>query len=230
MKTKRKEDPGVTTARSRPLIGGVSRPVVSARRQLAVAVLDASESMHGSKIQEVIQATRDLHGELADPANRGAFDMAAAAYAERALVLVPVKAATEIRPEDFVVDVGVVGTFTSIGAGLARAQELIKKVAGAADMLRPIVVLLTDGQNNYGQDPEVVAKSLKQSADIVAVGFGADADMQALAKIATSPQHAIRCADGKALRAFFTHLGATMSTAIRSGADAASMLSGVMKG
>ena len=54
--------------------------------------------------------------------------------------------------------------------------------------LRPIVVLCTDGDHNEGPPPEAVATALRTKADLIAVGFGEDADMALLRRIATSPE------------------------------------------
>ena len=97
--------------------------------------------------------------------------------------------------------------------------------------MKSIALLLSDGCSNCGGDPEGVATALKTKADVIAIAFGADADLPRLERLATTPAHALRCANGGELRRFFATVGATMSRSLQGGGDAAALLgNGVLRG
>lgn len=207
---------------------GVSRPMVrAAQQQCAVCVLDTSSSMAGAKIEEVNAALVALVDELADPKNRGAFFIEVVKYANDASVHLARTAAADARREDYTIPSNAVGGFTSISAGLSVASDLVDgSLRAEGEWMRPVVLLLTDGQHNRGADPLSVATPLKKKADILAVAFGADADLARLSALATSPQHALRCASGADLRKFFATVGRTMSQAARGGGQSVAALLG----
>ncbi len=226
-----------TVARDGPLVRSVSRPVGvrAAQSQIAIPVFDTSSSMAGSKIDEANAAGTALAVELADPKNRDAFWIGEVVYANEARVHLAPKRATEVRPEELAVKTGIVGSWTNITAGLTTALGLVEQsLQSPGNWARPVVVLLTDGQHNTGPSPETVAATLKTKADLLAVAFGADADLAMLERLATSPQHALRCVSAAELRKFFQAVGRTMSQAARtgSGQSVAALLGqgGVLRG
>ncbi len=223
-----------TIPRDGPLVG-VSRPVVGAsQQQCACVVLDVSSSMSGAKITEANAAVAALVTELADPKNRGAFSITTVIYAEQAKVHLALKRVAEVRPEELAAKVGEMGAWTNITAGLTTGLEVIEKsLAEKGTWARPVVVLLTDGQHNRGPAPENIAGTIKGKADLLAVAFGADADLAMLERLATSPQHALRCGNGAELRKFFQMVGRTMSQAARTGGQSVAALlgkGGVLRG
>lgn len=231
-----KGDAPMTIARTGPLVTGVSRPAFAqSRLQLAAIVLDSSGSMAiGAKIDDANAAAVALNTELADPKNRGGFHAALIAYGDHAVVQMPAKRAVDVRPDELAVQVGTVGTGTNLTAGLELALDLIERsLKDGRQWARPVVVLMTDGHHNAsGSSPESVAGKIKAKGDLVAVAFGADADMALLRKLATSSKLAVRCSNGAELRKFFATVGATMSVARQTGQSAAALLgaSGVIRG
>lgn len=218
-----------TVMRDAPLVRGVSRPNVgAARQQLAIAVMDVSGSMDGAKSDEALIALAALLGALADPKNRGAFSVAIIAYGSTAATRIPVTKAADARPEEFMHNAAatpISPLSTNIAAGLAEALKVVEQGPSGPEWLRPIVVLMTDGLHSVnGADPEAAASELKKRADLVCGAFGADADFARLERLANTPDHAVRCTDGAALRKFFAAIGTTMSAAARTGQNAAALL------
>ncbi len=223
-----------TVARQGPLVQGVSQPLVtSSVKQLTIFVLDASGSMDRGKLDEAIAATDGCVKELADPKNRGAFEAAIVAYGEHARILLEPKPVAQVRPEDFAVKVGAFGGWTNITSGLVEARKLADR-SRPGNWARPVVVLMTDGEHNHGtEEPEGVATTLKAKADLVCVAFGgAQAKLDRLQGLATTPTSAVRCTNGSDLRQFFAKVGRTMSVAIRTGQNTATLLGegGVIRG
>jgi len=210
-----------TKARSRDelLAAGVVRPMSLGRgaRQLAVAVLDVSGSMHGQKIADATAALAALREELAAPANRDGFDLGVVAYADSAATTVPVRRASQTAPADLVVRT-ILGGSTNFAAALCECRVVVDRaLAAESRQLRPVVMFLTDGRWNTGPDPVPLAADLRVIADIVCIAFGADADLQALESLATSPQHVARCRNGPELLAYFAQVGRSMSESRASG-------------
>ena len=208
---------------------GVSMPRGLRRRQLAVIVMDTSESMQDGKIDAANAAAIDLNQQLKKPENKGVFVTAYLAYAETAQVVIVPRHSAQVNDHEFTA--AVVKERTNITAGLKKALEILERPAiEQANWLRPVVVLLTDGDHNEGPKPDAVAATLKTKADLIAVGFGANANMTLLRALATSPKHASHAKDGADLRRLFTDVGATMSRSIQSGQNATALLGGIAKG
>ncbi len=226
-----KKNSQATIASEGPLVRGVSMPKVSAaRRQLCVLVLDSSSSMAGTKIVELNAAAHALIATLGEKKNRDAFDVVIIQYADRAGMKLTQKPTSQVRPEE--VDL-TAGGYTNITAGLEMAYAEIQKAPAGPEWNRTMVLLMSDGQHNVGTPPLHAATELKKVADVIAVAFGADADMTALQQLANSPQHVITCTDGAALRKWFVAVASTMSVAARTGQSAAALLgsgSGVVRG
>ncbi|MDP3219006.1 MAG: vWA domain-containing protein [Deltaproteobacteria bacterium] len=214
-----------TVQREGPLVRGVTRPKVTAQRsQFGALVMDVSSSMAGSKIVEANAALAELVATLAMPKNRRAFHLAVVTYATGAKVHLAQKVADDIRPENLALTAD--GDATNIHAGLAEALACVEKAPSDGDWQRPIVVLMTDGRYNQGPAPDGIATTLKAKADLIAVGFGADADIPLLERLANTPKHAVRCTSGDALRAYFLSVATTMSRAAQTGQNAAALLRG----
>ncbi len=218
-----------TVLRETPLVrGGVTRPPIrAANSQLAIGVPDVSPSMTGPKLKEAVMAMQALRDELADPKNKDAFWLASVAYAGRAAETLAPKRATAVRPEELVLKQGTLGGGTNITAGLTMALQVIEQAArDRNDWLRPVVILLTDGQHNEGAPPDAIADEVKTVADLIGVGFGADADLALLRRLASKPTLAFPCAGGADLRRFFLNVGASLSKSRATGQSVASILGG----
>lgn len=224
-----KKNSQATIASESPLVRGVSMPKVSAaRRQLAILVMDTSTSMAGPKIVEANAAAHALVAILGEKKNRDAFDVVVVRYADAASLVLAQKPASQVRPEE--VDMNAGGN-TNGTDGLAKALAAIQQAPSGPEWNRPIVLMLTDGQFNVG-NPQQMATEVKAVADLICVGFGADADMATLRQLANTPQHAVTCTDGAALRKWFVTVASTMSVASRTGQNAAALLGsgGVVRG
>ena len=216
-----------TVARESPLVEPVSRPPLGPDKQQSfVAAVDSSTSMTGQKLADAIAALTAITRILRDPKNRGAFHEAVISYNDDATVLFGLKPASEVRDEDLRLTAS--GS-TNIGRGLERALDVLIGSPTGGSWQRPIVVLMSDGWNRLGPDPEVIATKLKAKADLICVGFGDNADLALLGRLANTPAHAFRCTDGAELRRFFIAVGSTMSQA-RPGQSVAAALLGGTKG
>lgn len=207
---------------------GIRRPVSHApREQRVIPIRDNSPSMEGEKWRAASNATSELCRILALPVNENAFWMAVVDFAKRATIVNEFERVTKLVDRLHPLRAGRLGVGTNITSGLEAAQTLLKNPERNPqeniEFLHPVLVLLSDGAHNSGPEPYATANQLKQSADIICVAFGQDADENSLRRIATSPQHFVRCASGEELRGFFTHVGVTLTQtlAARSSATAA---------
>lgn len=217
-----RKDAAKTVAREGALVKSVSMPNFGPRQhQLCIPIIDCSGSMMGGPIAEANAATIALVAELANPKNKGAFFVDLIAYASQAREMVSVKRATDVQPQELAVTVGPLGESTNITEGLALALAVVERPAPVSNWARPIVVLMSDGQDTHPPGPESIAARLKAKADIICVGFGAWADHAMLQRLATSPQHAFAAANGADLRRLFITVGKTMSVSIQGGGGAA---------
>jgi len=208
---------------------GLKRPEVinSKTKQRIVLVRDVSYSMDDdNKAVEASKATQGFLMELAQPENKDGFYAAVVDYSENAEIVAPFTKATELHGK--VTDIKT-KSCTNITAGLAQAGRLLEQapesVNGHERFLKPVVVLFTDGEHNTGKEPYDEAERLKQTADLVTVAFGVDADLDLLRRVANTPEHCYRCGDGRDLRAFLAAVGETLTSSMQIGQDATQPLS-----
>jgi uncharacterized protein YegL len=180
--------------------------------------------MHGDKARDADQATAELCHILALPTNRDGFHMAVVDFGEKATVIHRFERATALHEHLKPLDVGRLGALTNITSGLEQAVELLED-AGANQQpemgfARSVTVLLSDGAHNDGPAPGQASHRLKDIADLVCVAFGDDADLPALQRMATSPQHCVRCSSGEELRRFFAQVGVTLTQTLASRSNA----------
>ena len=189
---------------------------------------DASGSMNGKKAADASAASLDLVNELAQPTNKDGFNVAVIGFASSSRIVHEFQKAASLdgHVKPLKLDSG--GGSTNITASLDDALKLIenrqKQIDDEISYLRPVVILFTDGRHNQGPEPLKIATRLKQKADVVTVAFGADADVTLLGKLATTPQHCYRCANGRELRAFLAAVGATMTATMAAGSAATKAL------
>lgn len=203
---------------------GLKRPEVinSKTKQRVVLVRDVSLSMDDdNKAIDASKASQGFLSELAQPENRDGFCVAVVDYAENAEVVSTFTKATDLEGQ--LTDIRT-RACTNITAGLAQARMLLAQTPEPAEgkerFLKPVVVLFTDGEHNTGEAPPTEAAQLKQTADLVTVAFGADADLDLLREIANTPEHCYRCGDGRDLRAFLAAVGETLTSSMQIGQDA----------
>lgn len=215
--------------------GGKQRPTMICSRtsQVVVLVRDCSPSMEGVKAKEAGAACEDLVREIAGPANKGAFEIAVIDFAGRTGVSLEAVKASSVEGQLPVMDTDSAwGWGTNISKSLEVTLDLLERRKASPDKsrfeLRPVVVMFTDGEWNRGGDPREVAIRVKTAADIVCVGFGDDADMYTLKRIATTPQHAVRCQTGRELRQFLAAVGRTLVASLTVGRNATQSLSQIV--
>lgn len=197
----------------------LSRPAETNRIVTIWLACDESSSMGGSKSQAMIRAVQAFEKELAAvPANRFRIGVVGFSSSARLIEdLRPVSGAAQALP------------FQASGStNIREALEIIEpelqtqhKTDIAAGMNpREVVLLLSDGGHNVGPFPDQVALSIKaENTTIITVAFGADADLAALARLATSPAHCYLASDAAALIAFFRKVGRTLSQSAVAGAN-----------
>lgn len=223
-----------TVARDPSLVRGIEQlPVRSAMSQLLVFVLDVSPSMSGPKLDELSAAALTLHSTLNAPVNRGAFFEAMVVYANQARLKFDPKPTADVRDEEFTFAPNSCGDGTNITSGLKSSLDVIERARGLrSDWAKPVVLLMTDGEDTTSVSPEPAATAVKMHADLLCVGFGANAKMDLLKRLATSPAVAFHNANGAELRRCFQNVGATMSRSRGSNQGVAAILGqgGVVRG
>ncbi|GAB4160572.1 MAG: hypothetical protein Fur0021_32730 [Candidatus Promineifilaceae bacterium] len=94
---------------------------------------------------------------------------------------------------------------TAIGDGLAVGQAAL--VAGAEPGVAPVMVLLSDGYNNAGQDPINAANVAKAAGThIVTIGLGSGVDTALMQAIASTPQDFYYAPDSSDLAEIFASI------------------------
>ena len=215
------------------LRSGVRRPDWVCRNvnQNVVLVRDRSGSMTGSKANDASAASLDLVAELADPCNKNGFNVAVVDFSGRSKIVHSLEKASALNCRVAPLSVGFFGGGTNITAGLEDAHSILEKANNSGQegltLLRPVVIVFTDGCHNAGPGPLDIGVRLKAIADIVTVAFGTDADEHLLREVASTPQHFYRCSSGRELRKFLAAFGATMSTTLAAGKNATQALSNI---
>ncbi len=214
----------------RVIRSGLRRPPWIGRncRQLAIFDRDCSPSMSGQKAKDASQACFELVRTLALPENKDGFVVSVVDFSGNAKIKHSSVPAAELAQNLKPISIPLFGGGTNITAGLEQAEALCRNTpADAQDgtrWLRPVVVLFSDGCHNTGPGPKSAAASLRKSADVVAVAYGDDADVELLRGLATSPQHFYKCKDGSDLRQFFAAVGSTMTASLAAGVNATEAL------
>ena len=208
--------------------GGLRRPNWICRnvKQNVVFVRDKSGSMDGQKTKDASAASLDLVAELAEPANKDGFYVGVVDFGRGSTIVHNLDKATTLngRVSSLFANDG----STNITAGLEDALSVLEKAEQHKQegvlLLRPVVIVFTDGCHNEGPDPQNVANRVKGVADLVTVAFGSDADETLMRSLATSPQHFYRCSTGRELRSFLAAVGATMTATMAAGTNATQAL------
>ena len=212
-------NPQITVPTPQPTIlsPGLRRAKVHSRcHQLVVINLDKSGSMAaGTKANDASAAALSLFGELALPVNKDAFEAGVIWFSDKAELIHPFMKVTSLVTHARALNANDVDGYTNITSALELSSRIIKEALGKSApagvrYVRPLVVLMSDGAHNEGPSPLPAADSLKQMADILTVAFGADADDQMLAALATE-QLNVRCRTGAELRCYFAEIGRTLT-------------------
>jgi Mg-chelatase subunit ChlD len=198
-------------------------------RQRVVIALDGSGSMgENNKARDASEATSGLCQELALPINKDGFEVAVLHFSTQAKVVHPFESASLLIGHLQPLRVGLLAGDTNITAALELVRELLEAtpippVTTAIRYVRPLAVLMSDGMHNCGSSPIPAAQALKAMADVLAVGFGDDADEEMLQAIATA-QLSVRCRTGADLRCYFAEIGRTLTVTRAAGINATSAL------
>lgn len=209
------------------IASSVRRPgfLTSRSAQFVVLARDGSPSMSGQKATDATAASVDLVAELAKPENKDGFVVAVVDFSDAPTVVNPSAKAGDLIGRIAPIDTDN-GSGTNIADTLGRCHELIRErdrhlhVDRGRIELKPVVLLFSDGQPNEGGDPRPAATGLKAVADLVTVAFGSDADEAMLRDLATTPQHAYRCRNGRELRQFLASVGKTLTMTMSQGRNA----------
>ncbi len=176
-------------------------PCRSAARPLdAVLVLDASASMTGAKLVAAQAAARAFATAL-DP---GKDHMAIVSFNQEARVLATLAAGPAAVEAAIAAIQPAPGTRMDRGIALALAELLAQARPAASSAL----ILLTDGRQDQDPDAALRAAAAARAAGIQlhAVGFGQDADIPFLARLAPDPGALHRADDAAALLALYRQL------------------------
>lgn len=186
--------------------------------QLGILVLDGSGSMSAegetgqSKAAEVNTAVRSLIGRMKISRLKENFQLAVVTYDNRVEKdRVPPTPVTQLDETADYDPMNGHGGETAIGDALEAADLIADQFLSQQKEGFPrstVVVLMTDGQNNCGQDPATVANRIKSSGKritVCAAGYGKTDEVDALTlqKIVTEPNGYVRAYDPEALRKFF---------------------------
>ncbi|MDD4869563.1 MAG: VWA domain-containing protein [Kiritimatiellae bacterium] len=201
------EEVSVTADLARP-----SR-ICSKTKQRVIVIQDASPSMEqDGKKEAAHKAAVDMIERLAEPVNKNGFVVLVLQFNSKAEVLHNWTPATQFNGGMKEVRIA---SSTNITASLELALNRIQSADDEAEMtyLRHVTLIHSDGCNNIGSKEDVLqaADRLKKISDIVSVAFGDDADEDLLRKIASSPEHFYRCANGAELRRFMAQIGDTLT-------------------
>ncbi len=176
-----------------------------------VVVVDRSGSMAGQKFADLQRAMLTFVNTLqaADLQTR----VGLASYSTFATE--DVQLTTVLNQTTLAMSRMQVGGFTSISRGM-EAGANIMKLARSGEIVERSMIVMTDGLHNTGPEPEPVAIALaRQGIVIHTIGFGADADvvrMQKMAQIGNGKS--FQANDGTQLNTVFRELALTLSTVI----------------
>jgi Mg-chelatase subunit ChlD len=192
-------------------------PVTEQRafEQLGVLALDGSASMRDvsesgqTKGDEVNQAVRDLIARLKASRYRENYHLATLTYDDKVVDRLAPTSVTQLdETADFNPCVGHGGA-TAIGDALARAGAIADQFLNGQTSELPrsvVIVVMSDGENNRGQDPIQVSERIKadnKRIRICAAAYGRSVDEQTLRGIATEPSAFARTHSAEDLRKFF---------------------------
>lgn len=201
-----------------------SWPSFKTYEQLGVLVLDGSGSMAGmesiaglQKAKAVEKAVAELGERLATSDMADQYLLAVVSFDTQVAHPLPPTPVLELDATDLDLDLlGRHGGATSIGDALAEAGRVVEQFhAGQQDGIPrySVILLMSDGQSNGGQDPLTVAQQLKAQFNrskphgpeliIATAAYGHDADAHTLGQIASDPSYTRRVESGVELRNFF---------------------------
>jgi uncharacterized protein YegL len=184
--------------------------------QLAVPVMDGSDSMSDigetgqTKADEADVATRTFVGRMQHSRHVDNFFLAGVSFSHKVTPdFIPLQPMAEVDETGDYNPLDPQGQGTAMGDALATAREIAEEfLATSSEFPRSaVIILMTDGMNNHGQDPLKIAEEIKQNEQIVlcAAGYGKGSgiDDLTLQKIVSRPDCYVRAYNPEELRKFF---------------------------
>lgn len=199
-------------------------PLYPTYEQLGIAVVDGSASMAGLESASGLQKARSVEKAMAELAERLAtsdmadqYALAVVSFDSRVDHPLPPTPVLDLDPSDLDLNLlGRHGGSTAIGDALSQAGRVAEQfLADERDGIPryAVILLMSDGQSNGGEDPIVVAARLKRQFSrskphgpelvIATAAYGDDANASVLAQIASNPSYHRRVESGVELRNFF---------------------------
>lgn len=186
------------------------------RRLPFYLLLDTSESLAGEPIEAVAQGVAALLSDLrTDPMALETVHLSVITFASSAAVATPLTELMKFQPPKLTL-----GSGTALGAALKLLvkcldTEVVKGSATQKGDWKPVVMIVTDGAPT--DDWKAIADTVRTAvhgkrANVVAVGVGADADTEQLARITPTVLKGTDLQPGT-LRALFKWVSASVSNA-----------------
>ena len=178
-------------------------------KQHVLLVLDTSGSMRSNgKIDESNLAKNNLISELAVPDNKDGFEVTEIPFSGRAKRTVFAQSAVGLTLKP-----GVAGGGTNFEVALTMAKEAILELDQRPNpegykYFRPVIIFMSDG---HSIATDTTIETCKELADIIAIAFGADANKDMLAKIASDGKVHRVGTNGGDLAKFLAAVGKTIS-------------------
>lgn len=183
-----------------------------------VLLLDVSGSMHGSKIENLNEAVKDMLGTFCDTENNETeIHVAIITFGAEVKLHQALTSSSNIAWRDLSASGG-----TPLGTALKMAKAMIEdKSVVPSRAYRPTLVLVSDGRptDDWKQPLEDFTKDGRSSkCDRMAMAIGADADREVLGKFVEGTKNPLFSAkNAKELCDFFKFV--TMSVTIRTGLE-----------
>lgn len=207
--------PQVMLSQNTPVIAGCdnSPRLRTYPEQEIILVADDSGSMSGAKASELNQACQKLITELNDPKNKDGFRLSVVRFGSDAYV-----EESAVPPANTTIAFSGSSGGTNAASGLSLAKMEIENFMPRADRRKtnPVIIFMSDGYLDDADKAINLAEELKSKyqATIIAIGFGSDADSEALKKIASSHQHYAEAEVGT-LAKLFAHVGKTVTNSLQ---------------
>ena len=194
-------------AMKRPTVLPMPTGVASDVKQDIYLLRDVSGSMDGEKLTELNMGSQDLLKELGNKENKDGFRFSCLDFNHEARWRMEHISAQEGQVPHAIANGG-----TDFNAPLALTLEALIARKNRPNperwfYLRPFVLFLSDGHARV--DLDLVAE-VSEYATLMAIAYGADADQNELAKIASDGVVHRIGVDGGSLRQFFAEVGTTI--------------------
>lgn len=191
---------------------------------LCVLVLDVSGSMGGAPIAELNKGLQDFYNEISgDPNTRQRLEVSLVTFSHEVKTIQP-PALVENFNMPQLMALGNTRTVDAIkdAIDIVAARKAWYKTTNQT-YYRPWIILMTDGEPDYGQDIEGIAQQIKHDTEnkkyvFLPIGVGPDANMGVLHKMEGTtngkPMSAVKL-QGIKFSSFFKWLSASLGTIVK---------------